>query len=137
MNRAFTQASRFTSKNVNKAYRISLKSNWKVEGRVALGETPNETNRMDFLAKRTFQCPTGISETQTLRFCFLPASEDTTFILNGVRQNWTILEGLATVPITIMIESTNRVELRWRGEALVTPQVPEHFTAWLEILDET
>jgi len=126
---------------VNKAYRISLTSNWKVEGRVAPNEKPNETLgetiRMKFLAKRSFQCPTGISKTQVLRFCFLPASEDTIFILNGVQQNWTILEGLATVPITVMIESTNRVELHWRGEALETPQVPEHFTAWLEISDET
>ena len=137
MDRAFSLATRFTSKNVNKAYQISLKSNWKVEGRVVPSETLGETNGMEFLAKRSFQCPTGISETQTLRFCFLPASEDTIFILNGVRQNWTILEGLATVPITVMIESTNRVELHWRGEALETPQVPEHFTAWLEISDET
>ena len=137
MDRAYTQASRFTSKNVNKAYRISLKSNWKVEGHIAQNETPGETNRMEFLAKRSFQCPTGLSEKQTLRFGFLPASEDTIFVLNGVRQNWTILEGLATVPITVMIESTNRVELHWRGEALETPQAPEHFTAWLEISDET
>ena len=137
MDRAYTQVSRFTSKNVNKAYRISLKSNWIVEGRVAPNEKPGETNGMVFLAKRSFQCPTGLSETQTLRFCFLPASEDTIFFLNGVRKNWTILAGLATVPITDMKESTNRVELHWRGEALETPHVPEHFTAWLEILDET
>ena len=122
---------------MNKAYRISLTSNWRVEGRVAPNETLGETNGMEFLANRSFQCPTGLSEAQVLRFCFSPPSEDTIFILNGVRQHWTILEGLAAVAITVMIESINRIELHWRGEASETPQVPGHFTAWLEISDET
>ena len=133
MGQAFTLASRFTSKNVNKAHRIALKSNWKIEGR----HEPGVTDWMEIVATRLFHCPTGIAKTQELCFCFEPAAQDTIFSLNGVRLALTIVEGLATVPITVMIESVNRVEIRWRGEALESPRAPEKFAAWLEISDET
>ena len=132
MDRAFTLASRFTSKNVNKVHRISLKSNWKVDGRLE----PGTTDWMEIAATRSFHFPTGISESQKLCFCFEPATHDTFFSLNGIRLTLTIIEGLATVPITVMIEAINRVEIRWRGEALETPRVPEYFAAWLEISDD-
>jgi hypothetical protein len=133
MDRAFTLASRFTSKNVNKVHRITLKSNWKVDGRLERGATDG----MEITATRLFHCPTGISESQELCFCFEPATHDTIFSLNGIQLSLTIIEGLATVPITVMMEAINRVEIRWRGEALETPRVPEYFAAWLEILDNT
>ncbi len=44
--------------------------------------------------------------------------------------------GLASVPITGMMEPFNRIELRWRSSPLESPQLPEHFAAWLEISDD-
>ena len=57
-------------------------------------------------------------------------------MINGLSRPLIVIGGLATVPITDMMESINRVELRWRGDPLATPQLPEHFAAWLEISDD-
>ena len=130
---AYTLALHFTSKNVSNVYRISLKSNWEVLGPL----DPGEPKGIEWVAKRSFHSPSGISQGQTLRFCFVPPSADAIFFLNGIRNDWTIMEGLATVPITVMIGSIHRVEIHWRGEALETPRHPGHFAAWLEILQET
>ena len=59
------------------------------------------------------------------------------FFLNGIELSWNIIDGLATVPITSMMEPTNRVELRWRGAPQETPHLPEHFKAWLEISNDS
>ena len=56
--------------------------------------------------------------------------------MNGVPQTLTTIRGLASVRITDMMESINRLELRWQSDSLETPQLPEHFAAWLEISDE-
>ncbi len=61
---------------------------------------------------------------------------DIQFLINGLLQPWTMIMGLASVPITGMMESNNRVELRWRSSPLESPQLPEHFAAWLEISDD-
>ena len=56
--------------------------------------------------------------------------------MNGVPQTLTTIRGLASVPITDMMESINRLELRWQSDSLEPPQLPEHFAAWLEISDD-
>ena len=56
--------------------------------------------------------------------------------MNGVPQTLTTIRGLASVRITDMMESINRIELRWQSDSLETPQLPEHFAAWLEISDD-
>ena len=91
---------------------------------------------MEIHSVRTFHRPTGVSIKQIIRFCFEPASTDHRFLINGIQQPLSIIKGLATVPITSMMESFNRVELRWRGAPLEKPHLPEHFAAWLEILDD-
>jgi hypothetical protein len=73
---------------------------------------------------------------QVICFCFEPASTDFHFSINGIQQPLSIIKGLAKVPITGMMESFNRVELRWRGAPSKKPQFPEHFAAWLEISDD-
>lgn len=133
MDQAFTLASRFTSKNVSNSHRISLKSNWEVQGQFE----PGETKEMEFVAKRAFHSPSGIACDQALHFSFVPTSADAILLVNGTHKAWTIMNGLATVPIRVMIGSINRVEIRWRGQALETPQLPEHFAAWLEISQES
>ncbi len=55
------------------------------------------------------------------------------FSINDIHLPLSIIKGLATVPITGMMESVNRVELKWRGAPSEKPQLPEHFAAWLEI----
>ena len=122
----------FESRNVNSPHRISLKTNWKVDGRTELGEP----NRMEFLACRSFHRPTGLSNSQAIRFCLEPAPADLRVLINGLSRPLMVIGGLATAPITDRMESINRVELRWRGDPLAAPQLPEHFAAWLEISDD-
>ncbi len=106
--------------------------NWKVHGRIELGEP----NRMEFLACRSFHRPTGLSNGQVIRFCIEPALADFHVLINGLSRPLMVIGGLATVPITDMMESINRVELRWRGDPMETQQLPEHFAAWLDISDD-
>ncbi len=91
----------------------------------------------EFLAVRAFHCPTGISRLQHVCFCFEPFEVKQAFFLNGTELSLNIIDGLATVPITSMMEPTNRVELRWRGVPQETPHLPEHFKAWLEISNDS
>ena len=121
----------FASRNVNSPHRISLNTNWKVDGRTE----QDEPNRMEILAFRSFHRPTGLSNGQIVRFCLEPALADLHFLINGFSRPLIVIGGLATVPITDLMESINRVELRWRGDPMTTPQLPEHFAAWLEISD--
>ena len=106
--------------------------NWKVHGRIELGEP----NRMEFLACRSFHRPTGLSNGQVIRFCLEPALADFHVLINGLSRTLIVIGGLATVPITNMLDSINRVELRWSGDPMATPQLFEHFSAWLEISDD-
>lgn len=122
----------FESRNVNSPHRISLKTNWKVDGRTE----QDEPNRMEIFAFRSFHRPTGLSNGQIIRFCLEPVLADLHFLINGFSRPLIVIGGLATVPITDMMESINRVELRWRGDPMTTPQLPEHFAAWLEISDD-
>ena len=121
----------FASRNVNSLHRISLKTNWKVDAQTEQAEP----SRMDILAFRSFHRPTGLSNGQIVRFCLEPALADLHFLINGFSRPLIVIGGLASVPITDLMESINRVELRWRGDPMTTPQLPEHFGAWLEISD--
>ncbi len=123
----------FASRNVSRPHRISLTSQWKVDGRL----DPNNPSQLEISSVRTFHRPTGVSNKQVICFCFEPASTDHHFLINGIQQPLSIIKGLASVPITGMMESFNRVELRWRGAPLEKPQLPEHFAAWLEISDDS
>ena len=122
----------FASRNVNSPHRISLKTHWKLDVRTE----QDEPNRMEIRACRSFHRPTGLSNSQTIRFCLEPAPADLHVVINGLSRPLVFIGGLATVPITDMMESINCVELRWRGDRLATPQLPEHFAAWLEISDD-
>ena len=129
MGPAYTQVLRFESKSVSSSHRISLKSQWKLEQRFHL----DRTDQAEFLAVRAFHRPTGISNSQVVCICFEPLGANLEVFFNGFKITWNLIEGLATVPITGMMHSLNRVELRWRGDPQETPQLPEHFKAWLEI----
>ena len=124
---------RLASKNVSSPHRISLRSQWKVEQR----SLSNPSGDAEFSAFRAFHCPTGISGIQQVRFCFEPFEVAQTFFLNGIELSWNIIDGLAMVPITSMMEPKNRVELRWCGAPQETPRLPEHFKAWLEISNDS
>ena len=117
---------------MNSTHRISLKTHWKVDGRTE----QNESNRVEIFAFRSFHRPTGLSNSQVIHFCLEPAPSDLHFLINGLSRPLIVIGGLATVPITDMMESINRVELRWRGDPMATHQLPEHFAAWLEISDD-
>ena len=117
---------------MNSTHRISLKTHWKVDGRTE----QNESNRVEIFAFRSFHRPTGLSNSQVIHFCLEPAPADLHVVINGLSRPLVFIGGLATVPITDMMESINCVELRWRGDRLATPQLPEHFAAWLEISDD-
>ncbi len=122
----------FASRNVNNPYRISLKTNWKLDAHTDL----DAPNRIEIHACRSFHRPTGLSNSQVIRFCLEPTLADLHILINGHSRPWMAVGGLATVAITDMMESINRVELRWRGSPMATPQLPEHFAAWLEISDD-
>lgn len=130
---ASTQVWRIPSKNVSSPHRISLRTHWKVEQRIP----SDPSGEAEFLAFRVFHCPTGISRLQHVCFCFEPFEVRQAFFLNGIEIPWNIIDGLATVPITSMMEPKNRVELRWRGTPQETPYLPEHFKAWLEISNDS
>ena len=123
---------RFVSRNVNSPHRISLKTHWQIDGQ----PEPDDPKRMEIRCLRSFHRPTGLSKSQVVRFCFEPILADICFLMNGVPHTLTTIRGLASVPITDMMESVNRLELRWQSDSLETPQLPEHFAAWLEISDE-
>lgn len=113
-------------------HRISLKSHWKVEQKI-----PTEhSSESEFLALRAFHRPSGLANSQNVYFCFEPFARKLDFFLNDSKLSWDIIDGLATVPITSMMETTNRVVLRWRGDPQETPHLPEHFKAWLEISND-
>lgn len=133
MDLVFTLVMSFASRNVNRPHRISLNSQWKIDGRL----DPNDPSQLEISSVRTFHRPSGVSIKQIIRFCFEPASTDIHFSINDIQQPLSIRKGLATVPITGMMESFNRVELRWRGAPLEKPQLPEHFAAWIEISDDS
>ena len=132
MDQEFTQAMSSASRNVNSPYRISLNKQWKVD----LLVDSVDPNSVVIRSVRSFHRPPGLTTSQFLRFCFDPAPADISFLINGLRQPVTTIMGLATVPITGMMEPINRIELRWRCGPLDSPQLPEHFAAWLEISDD-
>ena len=129
----FTLATSSASRNVNSPHRISLKSQWKVD----LLQDPEDPNSVVIRSIRSFYRPSGLTTNQVLRFCFEPAMADMQFLINGLNQPWTKNMGLASVPITGMMESINRIELRWRSSPSESPQLPEKFAAWLEISDDS
>jgi hypothetical protein len=119
------QATSYMSKNVSSPHRISFKSHWKIERTEDLDEVGNSAIRLS----RAFHLPSGLSTEQTVLFAGVRLS------LNDIPKPLTIIEGLATSTFTGMMQSINRVEIRWRVEPFATLQLPEHFVAWLEIMD--
>ena len=122
----------FASRNVNSPYRISLSNQWKID----LLVDPEDPKGLVIRSVRSFHRPSGLTAFQVLHFCFEPVPADIHFLINGMRQQVTTIMGLATVPITGMMESINRLELRWRCSPSESPQLPERFAAWLEISDD-
>ena len=129
---AFIRVWKFASKNVSSSHRIFLKSQWKVD-QIISSERSAEAL---FVALRAFHRPSGLASSQNVYFCFEPFAGKLDFFLNGFKLSWNTIDGLATVPITSMMETTNRVVLRWRGDPQETPHLPEHFKAWLEISND-
>ena len=127
------QATNFVSKSVSSFHKISLKSQWKSD---AVGEVKSPC-KPTVRFYRAFHRPTGLAENQVVRFCFATESVDVQFWLNGSQTPLSVIKGLASVPITSMMEPVNRVEIQWRNDPSTALPLPEHFEAWLEISDES
>ena len=77
--------------------------------------------------------PTGLTNSQDIRFCFKNLESDPRFFLNGLDLPLTSVNGLAIASITGMMQFSNHIEIRWRGHLAVSNCLTEHFAAWLEI----
>jgi len=114
---------------VNSPYRISLKSQWKVEAQW----TEEEPNLTRVRSIRVFHSPTGVQANQKICVRFVSLSEETQFGFNGEQQPLTYTNGFAVANVSGLLKAVNQMELIWRVDSLHDPRLPYDLNAWLEI----
>jgi hypothetical protein len=126
------QAPTSARQNVNNPHRIALKSHWEFEDIPA----PSGLNFEFLQASRSFHAPTGITDSQVIRFFFQPADSAALVFVGKGNLPLNTINGLASAEITDIMQPTNRVEIRWQWNLIDPSSLREHFTAWIEISDQ-
>jgi len=68
--------------------------------------------------------------------CFTNLNSSSEVFWGDMRLESAILDGSATFLIRLMLQRSNRIEIRWKSTDLnQVLELPERFSAWLEIVE--